>query len=299
VNETNIGASPDAIEFHYDVGTDFYAVWLDPSLTYSAALWDGIGGDESETSVLAAAQRAKLLYHLGQAAVTQGGRLLDVGCGWGSLLALAGRELHTDQLTGLTLSRDQLAHVRSLGLPETEVKLEHWRDHRPRQPYDAIVSIGAFEHFAHRGLTAQERIQIYSEFFAACYQWLPARGVLSLQTIAFDDDGESDGPVGSFYETDVFPSSTLPRLSEIAQSCEPYFSVASFRNDADQYARTLRAWSVRLQSGRIEAERIAGEDTYRRYLRYLRVSKALFQRHTFTLYRLGLQRRPRQLPVAV
>jgi len=294
MSETHVGASPDAIEFHYDVGREFYALWLDPSLTYSCALWDGITGDESETDVLGAAQQAKLDLHLDQAGIGEGSRVLDVGCGWGSLLAAASRRGASD-LTGLTLSRDQLDTVRSRGLPGADIRLEHWQDHRPDRPYDAIVSIGAFEHFAHRGLSTKERIATYGEFFARCHDWLPPNAKLSLQTIAYDDAVDDEGPVASFFVSDVFPSSMLPRLSDIVAAADPWFSVSSFREDGDHYTRTLRAWSVRLQRVRTEAEKLVGAEGYAHYVRYLRVSQAMFRRRTSTLYRIAFRRRPAEL----
>lgn len=87
--------SADDIEFHYGVGNDFYALWLDETLTYSAALWDGIGQKETTGTALAQAQRAKFAHHLDLAkapkdAASAGGfRLLDIGCGWGGLLDYA------------------------------------------------------------------------------------------------------------------------------------------------------------------------------------------------------------------
>jgi cyclopropane-fatty-acyl-phospholipid synthase len=293
------GASAGAIQFHYDIGTDFYRLWLDPSLTYSSAMWEDIDGDESETSVLAAGQRAKLVYHLDQANVADGAHLLDVGCGWGSLVSLAERDGRVGRSVGLTLSQDQAGYIGGMGLADTEVRLESWRDHHPMTAYDAVVAIGSFEHFAHRGLSPKERVLAYTEFFAKCYSWLPERGRLSLQTIALDDEMESAGPIAEFYDSEVFPSSTPPRLSEIAWACDSYFSVSKLRNDGDDYERTLHAWSLRLQRSRDKATQITSPETYRKYLRYLRVSQAMFKRRTCTLYRITLERRPRRLPLVL
>jgi cyclopropane-fatty-acyl-phospholipid synthase len=295
MSDASVGATKDAIEFHYDVGTDFYALWLDPSLTYSCALWDDIEGDESETPVLAAAQQAKLDHHLDNAGVGERCRVLDVGCGWGSLLAAASARGATD-LTGLTLSSDQLGYARSRRLPGAEIRQEHWRDHQPARPYDAIVSIGAFEHFANRGLTPEQKLAAYGDFFRHCHEWLPSGGKLSLQSIAYDDEVDDEGPVASFFVTDVFPSSALPRLSEIVRASDPWFSIVAFRNDGDHYTRTLRAWSMRLQGAQAGAEKLIGAEGYAHYVRYLRVSQAMFRRRTSTLYRLAFRRRPRPLP---
>ncbi|MFW3470093.1 class I SAM-dependent methyltransferase [Streptomyces microflavus] len=292
---TTTGARAEDIEFHYDVGNDFYALWLDNSLTYSAAAWDGLNGETGDTTVLARAQRNKLLHHLHQAALPPGGRLLDVGCGWGALLALASADDQGVEATGLTLSRAQLDHVNSLALPRVQARLEDWRAHTPDSPYDAIVSVEAFEAFAGPDLTPAQRVAAYSDFFAACHNWLTPDGMLSLQTIAFDGGVDADGPVGAFFADDVFPASALPRLAEITAACDPYFSLTALTSTPQDYIRTLRAWSARLLAARAPAEKTAGADTYQRYRLYLKTCELLFLRGEVTLYRIALRRRPRRL----
>ncbi|MFE0042981.1 class I SAM-dependent methyltransferase [Streptomyces albireticuli] len=285
------GATAADIQAHYDVGKDFYGLWLDPGLTYSCALWDGITGDPARTDLLLRAQRAKLRYHLAQAGVTADGRLLDIGCGWGSLLRTATEETGVRHAVGLTLSADQHAHVRSLRLPGVDVRIQDWRDHEPDEPYDGIVSIGAFEHFTHLDMPHDERITAYRAFFARCAAWLPPFGRLSLQTIALTDGSDLDGPVPAFFAREVFPGSALPRLSEITTACEPYFAITAVREDSADYVRTLRGWSTRLVRAREEAESLVGPDTYRRYRTYLRASEIVFMRQASTLYRITLRRR--------
>ncbi|WP_370418388.1 class I SAM-dependent methyltransferase [Streptomyces sp. QH1-20] len=286
------GATTEDIQAHYDVGKEFYRLWLDPGLTYSCALWDGITGAPARTDLLLEAQRAKLRYHLAQAGISADSRLLDIGCGWGSLLRMAAEETGVRQAVGLTLSADQHAHVCSLGLPGVDVRVQDWRDHEPDEPYDGIVSIGAFEHFTHVDMPRDERITAYRSFFARCAAWLPPRGRLSLQTIALAGDSVLDGPVPAFFAREVFPGSALPRLSEIATACEPHFAITALREDGADYARTLRGWSTRLLRAREQAESLVGPGTYRRYRTYLRASEIVFMRQVSTLYRITLRRWP-------
>src|SRR4030088_3614984 len=95
------GPSPEAIQRHYDVGNDFYRLWLDDSMSYSCALWDG--SDDS----LQAAQMRKIDYHIAQAQAAGAGRVLDVGCGWGAVLKRLTTVYGVGQAVGLTLSREQ------------------------------------------------------------------------------------------------------------------------------------------------------------------------------------------------
>ncbi|MFB7616551.1 class I SAM-dependent methyltransferase [Kitasatospora sp. NPDC056181] len=298
---TTTGTPAADIEFHYDLGNDFYALWLDETLSYSAAVWDGIARDEPDTTALPRAQRAKLALHLDLAGAAPGAglRLLDVGCGWGGLLAHAVAGRRVAEATGLTLSRAQHAHVTGLGLPGVEVRLESWEAHRPERPYDAVVSVGAFEHFATAGLSRPERVAAYRAYFEHCHGWLRPGARMSLQTIAYDGVAGGDGPVGSFVAADVFPGAVLPRLDEIATACDPYFSVAVLRASAEDYSRTLGAWSARLLRARAEAQALVGEDGFRRYRRYLRACEVTFLRGAATLYRFGFVRRdePLRLPV--
>ncbi|MHB1536554.1 MAG: SAM-dependent methyltransferase, partial [Acidimicrobiales bacterium] len=208
------GASREAIEHHYDVGSDFYAQWLDPLLVYSCAFWAGAPDDD-----LAAAQLAKLDWHAAAAQCRGAVRVLDVGCGWGAMLGHLRERWGVSRVTGLTLSSDQAAYIAE-HQPGADVRLEDWRDHNPDGPYDAIVSIGAFEHFARPELSQDERRDVYRSFFERCAGWLPAGGRLSLQTIGYEDFDPASGTVSSFFTGEVFPESTLPLLSDVVVASE-------------------------------------------------------------------------------
>jgi len=280
------GASRAAIEHHYDVGFAFYRLWLDAGMIYSCALWEGEPDDDLET-----AQRAKLSWHASSAAVDGAERVLDIGCGWGGMLKYLTEEREVAHATGLTLSSDQAASVATS--EAVTVRLEDWRDHHaPPGSYDAIVSIGAFEHFARQDLGCEQRRRVYAGFFATCARWLPVGGRLSLQTIAYEDFDPSIGPVSSFFTEDIFPESSLPMLSDIVVSSEPYFRLVAYRSDPDHYRQTLHLWQRRLEAQREAALELVGRDSYRRYLRFLRVSRAMFDRRVCTLYRLTFERRP-------
>jgi cyclopropane-fatty-acyl-phospholipid synthase len=277
------GASPEAIQAHYDVGNRFYRLWLDPGLTYSCALWAG------EDDTLAPAQQRKLAY-VAEPALSGGARsVLDIGCGWGSLIAhlSAGG---VERSVGLTLSQEQLDHVQSLSLPGVEARLEGWRDHRPQTPYDAIVSVGAFEHFADQGLSESDRLAVYRDFFKACHGWLRPGAPLVLQTIAY---GPAPVPAGGrelFLE--IFPESDLPRPSEIFAASEGLFEVTDYRNDRDHYVRTLKAWHRNLRARTTEAEAEVGRDRVEFYKRYLGAAALMFAGRITVLLRLKMTRAP-------
>lgn len=279
------GAGRQAIEHHYDVGRDFYRLWLDDRMVYSCALWTGELDEDLE-----AAQVAKLAWHADAARAGAGSRVLDVGCGWGALMRYMLEERNVGHVTGLTLSSDQASAAPSSS--RSDVRLEDWRDHDPGLAYDAIVSVGAFEHFSRPELDRAARRLVYRGFFERCAGWLEEDGRLSLQTIAWEDLDPDLATLSPFFSEEIFPESALPQLSDIVEAAEARFRLVSLRSDAEQYSQTLRLWQRRLEAGKDRACELVGRATYRRYLSYLRISRAMFDRRVCTLYRIVFERRP-------
>ncbi len=279
-----LGASQPAIAHHYDVGNQFVRLWLDPTMTYSCALW-GPGDD------LESAQLRKLDYMLDRARLADGARLLDVGCGWGSLLRRAVNR-GADAAVGLTLSREQYDSLRDQHDPRIEVHLEGWAEFEAAEPFDAIVSIGAFEHFARHGLSRSEQIDSYRQFFATCHDLLRPGGWMSLQTIAKGDVPSDRQGLRDILliVKQMFPESQLPHPADVFAAAEGYFEVASMRNDRLDYARTCRSWLEALRARGAEASAIAGEDTARTYTEYLEACVRQFERGHAALCRFALRR---------
>lgn len=281
------GASPEAIQRHYDLSNDFYKLWLDPELVYSAALW-GEGDD------LAAAQRRKLDHHIATARAAGTARVLDIGCGWGSLLKRLVQDAGVERAVGLTLSEAQAAHARGLGLPGIEVHVQSWADHRPEAPYDAIISIGAFEHFARIEFTEEQKVNAYREFFEACHRFLRPGGYLSLQTFAYNGRRKRADAVDSeatkFLASEIFPETDPPRTANICEAIEGTFEIETLRNDREDYGRTCRVWNENLKANRAAARALVGQAAVDRYERYLTYSYLGFMSANLALYRIGLRR---------
>lgn len=289
-NNARAGASAAEIRHHYDVGNEFYRLWLDEGMNYSCALWDG----EQKDDDLDEAQVRKLAYHVDSANARNKGAVLDIGCGWGALLCHLTQQHGVRRAVGLTLSEAQAQWIRQRDPKGVEVRLEAWQDHAPSAPYDAIVSIGAFEHFAHPGMSSREKIEAYRAFFEKCASWLVHPGRLSLQTIAHGCVNEQKRAQTSRLSSSVFPGSELPRLQEIIAAAEDVLKIEKVVNHARDYEHTCKLWKNNLKRNRERAIALHGEDVYRHYVDYLQGSEFGFALENLALYRIVFEK-PRDI----
>jgi cyclopropane-fatty-acyl-phospholipid synthase len=285
------GATPSAIRFHYDLSNDFYDLFLDPTRTYSCALWDV---DDGGSDSLRAAQERKLDHIAGQARAAGCAQVVDVGCGWGSMAHRLVTTHSVGHVVGLTLSPAQADAVRATSDPRIEVRLEGWAEHEPQTSYGAVVSIGAFEHFASPGLSRADRVDGYRDFFRRCHAWLEPTGRLALQTITKGNNVRLDRSTLAelrFVMEQVFPESELPWPSEVVEASERRFELVSLRNDTAHYARTCTAWLTNLRRRRSDAVVLVGEARVADYEQYLAYCARHFERGHLALLRLTFERR--------
>ena len=273
------GASPAAIISHYDMGDEFFRLVLGPEMVYSCAAFED--GDD-----LATAQCRKLDHHIGAAGVLPGANVLDIGCGWGAMLRRVVDGAGAANAVGLTLSPSQARWIARTPRTEILVLEQDWRDHKPKRPYDAIVSVGAFEHFVQKGLDPARKLETYREFFAFCDGALVTGGRMSLQTIAYSEPHK----VHPLLE-ETFPESDLPLFWEPVAAAEGRFQLVAMRNDGDDYVRTLQMWEQSLLTHYDEAVALVGEAATAKFRRYLRLSAVGFRIGMVGLLRLSFAKK--------
>ncbi len=263
---------------------DFYALWLDRTMTYSCALW--ADGDTLED-----AQIRKIDYLAAQAGAGGAARVLDIGCGWGGTLERLVRTHGVGHAVGLTLDRRQAARARQRAA-RCEVRLEGWADHRPDARYDAILCAGAFEHIAGLELSREEKVAVYRDFFTRCRSWLRPGGRLCLETVAagYPPDGPQAARDAMLTALTLFPGAQPPGLAEIHEASSGTLTCVRVRNDHDDYARTCRCWLERLLASGARAVALVGDETTADHERCLRASARLFEQGHASLLRFTFRR---------
>ena len=257
------GRDARQIAFHYDLSDDFYALWLDPRRVYSCAYFNETG------CTLAQAQEAKLDLICRKLRLARGERFLDVGAGWGGLLLWAARHYGV-QATGITLSRNQQAHVQreieTLGLTgQVRIALQDYRELEADPPFDKIASVGMFEHVGRARLDA---------YFGTLRGLLRPGGLILNHgiTAAGVHNAELGRGMGQFIETYIFPGGELTHISHVlAAVTDGRLETLDVENLRPHYARTLWAWSDALEARLPQAAAVLGQGAGERVLRAYRL----------------------------
>ncbi|TWV36430.1 class I SAM-dependent methyltransferase [Streptomyces misionensis] len=262
------GSDKRAISHHYDVGNDFYELVLGPSMVYSCAYWEDGGTLES-------AQRDKLELVCAKLGLKEGRRLLDVGCGWGSMALHAAREYGVS-VVGVTLSQEQAVYARKRvadeGLTDrVEIRVQDYRDVTDG-PFDAISSIGMAEH------VGAER---YLEYASRLYDLLtPGGRLLNHQIARRPQRDESAYNVDEFIDAYVFPDGELaPIGTTVTQLERAGFEVRDVQALREHYARTLRQWVANLEADWDRAVRLTSPGRARVWRLYMAASALAFERN--------------------
>src|SRR6185503_8002527 len=264
------------VQAHYDLSDEFYRLFLDSTQTYSCAYF------QRDDMTLEEAQIAKIDLALDKLGLQPGMTLLDIGCGWGSVMKRA-MEQYDVNVVGLTLSKNQCAFCEQL-LDQVDtdrsrqVFLHGWEEFD--EPVDRIVSIEAFEAFG------KPR---YAAFFETAYRILPNDGRMVLETIFTNPPGYwsehgisitmSDLRFMRFVGKEIFPGGQMPSAADVVEfSSSAGFSMDELQVMNEHYVGTLDAWAANLQARRDDAIAATTNEVYERYVRYLTGCADFFRR---------------------
>ncbi|MBM3506748.1 MAG: class I SAM-dependent methyltransferase [Alphaproteobacteria bacterium] len=269
------------VSAHYDLGNSFYALWLDPSMTYSSGIYP------AKDATLEAAQEEKYRRMLDLLEATPGQRVLEIGCGWGGFACFAARR--GIRVTGVTLSREQLdwasARVRAEGLDDrVDLRLADYRELTGR--FDHIVSIEMIEAVGEA---------YWPQYFGRLRSLLAPGGRVALQVITIDDalfDEYRRDP--DFIQTRVFPGGMLPSPAKLAEhATEAGFRIAANARYGEHYARTLGEWRTRYRTALPLVEALSFDRRFRRLWDfYLAYCEGGFRARTIDLHQVALVTNP-------
>ena len=259
VRRNSLSGAARNIKDHYDVGNDFYALWLDPSMTYSSALYAG-------TDELYRAQQNKyerILSKFGSKA-----SVLEIGCGWGGFAERAAADNH--HVTGLTISPSQFKFATNRLGGAADIRLQDYRELNER--FDRIASVGMMEHVGQKN---------YRTYLATAARCLDRGGLFLCHTIGATASHVTTDPWLNRY---IFPDSMLPAPAQVTRAAEGLFVLEDVHNFGPYYDRTLRAWECNFAQAWPRFRDLYGERFGRMWRYYLLSCAGAFRSRAIELY---------------
>jgi cyclopropane-fatty-acyl-phospholipid synthase len=257
-------------EVHYDLGNDFYTAMLDGRMTYTCGYW-------READNLDQAQEAKLDLICRKLELKPGMRLLDIGCGWGSLMGFAA-ENYGVSCVGVTVSREQAewGQQRYRELP-VEFRLQDYRSIDER--FDCLASVGMFEHVGRKN---------HREFMQVAHRCLAADGLFLLHTIGKNQRNSNTDPWIDKY---IFPNGDLPSCGQIGDAADRLFVTEDLHNFGADYDHTLMAWHANFEAAWPRFQAKLGRRFYRMWRYYLLSCAGAFRARDIQLWQWMFSRK--------
>jgi cyclopropane-fatty-acyl-phospholipid synthase len=256
-------------ERHYDLGNDFYQAMLGPGMTYSCGYW-------KNADTLDQAQNAKLELVCQKLRLKPGMRVLDIGCGWGGFMAYAAKN-HGVECVGVTVSREQAAFAMQCHVdPRLKFRLQDYRE--LNEPFDAIASIGMFEHVGKKN---------YRTFMQVAHRCLMDDGIFLLHTIGKNERGGATDPWIDKY---IFPNGEIPSISHISDAMDGLLGTEDLHNFGADYDKTLMAWHANFETAWPRFAADLDERFHRRWRYYLLSCAGAFRARDLQLWQWTLSK---------
>jgi cyclopropane-fatty-acyl-phospholipid synthase len=275
------------IEVSYDVGNEFFRLWLDERMSYTCALWEP--GDDLE-----AAQRRKLGYLSDLAGTGPGSRVLDIGCGWGANLEYQSLTRGVAAAHGITLSPAQVDEAAGRRIPRASVELADYREYVPAGTVNAVMCICMMEHIATPAdVWSGRNLGKYRDFFRRVHSWTEPGTRFALQVILRDRVPRDPAHLAEVHWAThhVFPGGISLRLEDVVKTAAPRWEIMSIRTRRSDYERTTAEWLRRLRAHEPTIRRRWGDAVFTDYERYLAGCVMAFRHRYQSLAQIGLLRR--------
>jgi cyclopropane-fatty-acyl-phospholipid synthase len=271
-NVQNKIGSKKVIDVHYDIGNDFYEKMLDETLSYTCGYW-------KDADNLKDAQEAKMDLICKKIGLKPGMKILDIGCGWGNFVKYAS-EKYGVKAVGITISEEQKkkATEDTKGL-DVEIRMCDYRDVDEDEKFDAIISIGMFEHVGRRN---------YREYMEVAHKNLKERGIFMLHCIGLADSSRKQHD--PWIEKYIFPNSELPAQIDVTKSVDGLFVIEDWHNFGSDYDKTLVEWYNNFDEHWPEFKEIYGDRFYRMWKYYLLLCAGIFRSRHGQLWQVTLSK---------
>ncbi|CFQ21939.1 SAM-dependent methyltransferase [Streptococcus agalactiae] len=270
--------SKSDIQKHYDIGNDFYKLWLDDNMTYSCAYF------KHENDSLEQAQLNKVHHILNKLNAQPGGKLLDIGCGWGTLIITAAKEYGLNA-TGITLSEEQASfitkRIKEEGLEnKVTVLIKDYRD--IRETYDYITSVGMFEHVGKENL---------SQYFQTISKRLNINGLALIHGITGQVGGNHGSGTNSWINKYIFPGGYIPRLTEnLNHIASAGLQIADLEPLRRHYQKTLELWTKNFHNALPEVQKTHDKRFINMWDLYLQSCAASFESGNIDIFQYLLSK---------
>ncbi len=279
-------STQEEIEVSYDVSNEFFRLWLDENMHYTSAFF----AREDMTLEEAQETKANILYDFAEAGPDK--TLLDIGCGWGSMLDVAHRR-GIKRGDGVTLSTAQAEWARARNLPNTRIIITDYKDYAPAEPYDALVSIEMIDHLCSPAQAREGKaVEIYRSYFSKLAEWVKPGACFGFQAILTNriPRKRQDLLDLQFTADVIFPGGRNPRLEELVAAVNPHWEIVQLQTLRTHYGRTTGEWLRRLRLHETEIRATWGNQVFDDYVRYLDCCVRGFDAHWSSDVQMKLRR---------